>query len=151
MKTWKIFYAIVRIENISKIYRFCSWHHVTHLDTLNYVLSNVFLHVRHIRYIMSILCFKSTRIKRVSKSRPHKMDLKSPMCRSRGLNILRTTFICLKEKGQIFQNLVWRSNARMWCSNARLPFERQIRRSNASHSQQQKWPLNFTTTSPNTT
>ena len=45
-----IAYKLVHIENILKVHKFCLWHQVTHLDSLDKVLSNVFLHVRHIRY-----------------------------------------------------------------------------------------------------
>ena len=38
---------VVRIENIWKVHRFCSWHHVTHLDSLEWLLRNVFLHIRY--------------------------------------------------------------------------------------------------------
>ena len=38
---------VVRIENIWKVHRVFSWYHVTHLDSLEWLLSNVFLHVKY--------------------------------------------------------------------------------------------------------
>ena len=43
-------YKMVHIENILKVHRFYSRHHVTHLDSLDEVLNNVLLHVKDIRY-----------------------------------------------------------------------------------------------------